>query len=98
MLTWFKFFHRRRTNFGELQDDCDAVLKSAFQAREQIGGAVNWASLRCWQVEEWRDQDGAHGFRVWVEEASPHADELQSYVRTSLRERGWKNCEVVTEW
>lgn len=98
MLTWFKFFHRRRRDLQELKADADAVLSSARQARESIGGAVNWSSLRCWQAEEWHDQDGTHGFRVWIEEASPHADELQSYVRTSLRERGWKNVEVVTEW
>ena len=98
-MSWFaNLFRRHSVNLDELQADTEGVLKSAFEAREQIGGAVNWARLHCCQAEEWRDQDRTHGVRVWIIKASPDATNLQSYVRTSLRERGWRNVEVRTEW
>ena len=100
MKAWLaRFFHRRlRRDLKELQSDTDSVLKSAFEVRKQIGGAVNWARLQCWQAEEWQDESGNFGVRVWIEKASPDAEELQRFVRTSLRERGWENVEARTEW
>lgn len=99
-MAWLrKFFHRRlQRELKKLQADTDAVLKSAFEVREQIGGPVNWARLECWQAEEWQDEGGRFGIRVWIEKASPDAEELHLYVSKSLWERGWENVEVRTEW
>ena len=76
----------------------DAALTAAFAHREDIGGAVNWADLRCLEARVFTSDDGETGLQVFIEEAAPDAQELQEFVGEHLRQAGFLVVEVVTEW
>jgi hypothetical protein len=94
MLSWFCNLFRHRPDLVKLRDDTNVVLDAA---PKSIGGPVNWANLLCTQAEEWRDETGACGLRVWISEADPSATELHLYVARALHAQ-WGNVAVVTEW
>ncbi len=61
-------------------------------------GGVNWADLKCSDVEYVQSVHGEQYYRVTVDEVSPDEDELRTYVADYLKEKGFENVEVVTEW
>lgn len=81
-----------------LREAADAALTEAFAHRDDIGGAVNWADLRCLEARVFTTDDGETGYQVFIEEAAPDAHELQAFVGAKLREAGFPVVEVVTEW
>lgn len=76
----------------------DATNEAVAESAGQVDGAINWADLACRDVRRWTDDTGASGYAVSIEEASPDAWELQTFVRGYLVEAGFANVEVVTEW
>jgi hypothetical protein len=79
----------------DLQATVDGILAQARGERSSIGGAVNWADLRCVDVEM-SLLDGH--VTVTIEEASPDALELCRFVAKELARRGYDEVAVRTEW
>jgi hypothetical protein len=57
------------------------------ERQSSIGGAVNWADLRCVDVQV-----------SMIEEASPEAVNLCRFVAEELARRGYDEIAVRTEW
>ena len=79
----------------DLQATVNGILAQAAGERSRIGGAVNWADLRCVDVEI-SLLDGH--VTVTIEEASPEAIDLCRYVAKELARRGYDEVAVRTEW
>jgi hypothetical protein len=79
----------------DLQATVNGILAQAAGERSRIGGAVNWADLRCVDVEM-SLIDGR--VTVTIEEASPGALELCRFVAKELARRGHDEIAVRTEW
>jgi hypothetical protein len=79
----------------DLQATVNGILAQAAGERSRIGGAVNWADLRCVDVEI-SLLDGH--VTVTIEEASPEAIDLCRYVAKELARRGYDGVAVRTEW
>jgi hypothetical protein len=60
-------------------------------------GGINWADLKCCNVEYIVNIYDEIVWRVTIDEVSPDEQELQDYVRNGLIER-FDDVEVVTEW
>jgi hypothetical protein len=84
------------TDAVELQAIADAILGRASAMRSEIGGAVNWADLRCTDVSV----SLLSGLvTITIEEASPQgADRLRQHVSEELAKAGWPDIAVLTEW
>lgn len=83
---------------GALLAATDAILRDAYASRAEIDGAVNWADLSGVAAGVMVDREGNATPTVIIEEASPNAAELQAYVRARLKERGFGDIAVQTEW
>jgi hypothetical protein len=79
----------------DLQTTVNGILAQAMGERSQIAGAVNWADLRCVDVE--MSLIDGH-VTVTIEEASPEAVDLCRYVAKELARRGYEEVAVKTEW
>jgi len=79
----------------ELITAANAVLGKAYEEREEIGGAVNWADLQCVDVQE-SLVDGL--ITITLEEADHTATALCTYVHEGLKEQGYDDIVVKTEW
>ena len=84
-----------------LRNEAEKVCRYAVRKRKTIGGVVNWADL--WpvtveHVEALYQDEITESYRVWIEEASPDAYELQRFVAEQLAKRGYDGVEVKTEW
>ena len=89
---------QRKMTKGEaivLQTTVDEILVLAVERRSEIEGPVNWADLRCVDVEI-SLLDGH--VTVTVEEASPSASKLCRLVAEELARRGYDEVAVRTEW
>jgi hypothetical protein len=78
----------------DLQATVNGILAQALGERSRIGGAVNWGSLGCVDVEM-SLLDGV--VTVTIEEASPEAVDLQIFVAGELERRGYGSIAVRTE-
>ena len=78
-----------------LQATVDEILVLAAKKQSQIRGVVNWADLRCVDVEM-SLLDGH--VTVTIEEASPEAIDLCRFVAKELARRGHDEIAVRTEW
>lgn len=81
-------------------DELLADARSLPDAERQALGGVNWADLRCVEIEEVRHllhPDERPYWRVIVEEATP-GSELATWLTKRLHAEGWADIEVVTEW
>ena len=78
-----------------LQALVDGILAQARGERSRISGLVNWADLRCVDVEI-SLLDGH--VTVTIEEASPEAIDLCRCVAKELARRGYEEVAVKTEW
>lgn len=91
-----RLWHRRLlARLKAIELDTTKILADASPS---IGGPVNWGCLVCFGAEQWRDECGHTGVRVWITEAGPSAGDLQDYVHEALRNRGWGPVEIRTEW
>jgi hypothetical protein len=79
----------------DLQATVNGILAQAMGERSRIGGAVNWADLRCVDIEV-SLLDGH--VTVTIEEASPEAVDLCRHVAKELARRGHDEVAVRTEW
>ena len=66
--------------------------------KHDVGGAVNWADLRCVEATFCINQDGEESYRVLIEEADPSAPALHKFVFNYLNKNGFENVEVDTAW
>lgn len=60
--------------------------------------SVNWTNVRCVEARHWVDDLGNEGDTVIIEEAAPDATRLQAWVAEYLKQNGYANTEVVTQW
>ena len=83
-----------------LQDMVNSVLAEAYEARDQINGPVNWADLKCVDIESRVSllSDAPAAIFAMVEEASPSADEFCQWVASRLQERGYPDVSVESDW
>ena len=80
----------RLPDLDRLTDDaCDA-------ANPIVQDAVNWGDLGC--VEASVVVSLKEIYFVLIEEASPDAWEFHKFIGEYLRERGFENVRVQTEW
>ena len=77
-----------------LQSMVDEFLEDA-KATKEIGGAINWADLRCVEVQESLLDDTV---TITIEEADPTAEKLCRYVAERLCAAGYPGIIVRTEW
>lgn len=96
-----------RTLFGKpqarlLQRAVDEALAEAEKLppdKRYHLGAVNWADLKCSDVERRSSLiNGSTMVAVVIEEAAPDAVGLQQFVGDWLENHRWPNIYVVTEW
>jgi hypothetical protein len=75
------------------------AIEAAREHKSVIFHPVNWADLRCVDVEVRSSLiTGDVIFAVTISEASPDAVDLQAFVGEWLDARGWRNVLVETEW
>jgi hypothetical protein len=79
----------------KLQSVTDEILAQAVEKRTEFGGAVNWADLRCVDVEVSLLDDVV---TVTIAEATPGTVELCRFVSEELARRGYGAIAVRTEW
>jgi hypothetical protein len=79
----------------KLQSVTDEILAQAFEKRSEISGAVNWADLRCVDVEVSLLDDVV---TVTIAEAASEAVDLCRFVSEELARRGYGAIAVRTEW
>lgn len=89
---------RPGTSLAALRVLTDEACEAAFNFRDQIDGAVNWADLSCVAAERYETDLGETGVRVYIEEADPGASALRAFVAQQLAVAGHPNVEVITEW
>lgn len=85
-------------NLKLLRAATNNAIDAARTAVPAISGAINWGNLRCVSAEHWRNDEGAEGYRVWIEEAAPECSELHRGVAAHLAAAGFNDIEVITEW
>jgi hypothetical protein len=78
-----------------LQSVVDEILAQAVEKDAAIGGPVNWADLRCVDVEVSLLDDVV---TVTIGEAAPGASALCRFVAEELERRGYAGIAVRTEW
>lgn len=76
----------------------NAACEAAVEQCRSIDGPVNWGALECVAAEWYEADNGACGYRVYLEEASPAAHALQAFIAEWLAARGVDNVVVVTDW
>jgi hypothetical protein len=85
-------------HLAELRTLAEAACRWAYHERRKIDGPINWGDLHPWSVEHYETDEGEEGYRVWIEEAAESAYELQKFVHSYLKKRGFPRVEVKTEW
>lgn len=87
-----------RERLKRLRADADAACEAARGDSACRRDAVNWADFGCSIAEGYITDEGDSGTRVILEEAAPDCGNVQGFVHRYLRDRGWSEIEVVTEW
>lgn len=65
---------------------------------EDITGAINWGQLHCVDALRCESLNDGVYYEVLIEEAAPDNEKLRSFVREYLKQNGFDNIEVTTEW
>jgi hypothetical protein len=58
--------------------------------------AINWADLKVVDIEYFEGMSGATGYRVYIEEGQ--SPKLEGFVAQYLKDSGYPDIEVRTEW
>jgi len=77
-------------------DACDQareIFEDVFETR-----AANWARLWCYAAHYVIPDEGDPFYEVRIAEADPACPRFQAWVREKLREAGFDDVEVLTEW
>lgn len=74
------------------------TMRPALRDKKFKGDPINFADLSCGYAEKYIDNYGEEGFRVTISEAAPNSDKLILYIHEYLKEHGFENVDVVTEW
>lgn len=82
----------------KLKETTAKICQEAFKVKPTIEGAINWYDLGCDSAEQYTNEEGFTGYRVWISEAEPQAIHLIEYVAQQLRVYGFKDVEIRTEW
>ena len=83
----------------KLRDAASALCDQAFNVRADFHSAINWGDLDCVNVEWFMDAEGEHGYNIYIEEASPLAEDLQNFIFDGLVEYAGDGCiRIITEW
>ena len=85
-------------NLQTLKETTTKICQEAFKVQPAIEGAINWYDLGCESAEQYTDDTGHTGYRVWIEEAEPQAIYLIEFVAQQLRVYGFRDVEIRTEW
>lgn len=59
---------------------------------------INWADFKCAGVEYVIDDSGGEFYRAIIEEAAPGCRHVIEFVDEHLKQNGYDDVEVVTEW
>ena len=60
--------------------------------------AINWGDLGCRSVYIGIDESRTVHHLVIIDEAAPGEQEFCRHVADKLKELGWQDVEVITEW
>ena len=82
----------------KLMKDVNDILKEMSKHRGSFGEVVNWADLKCVDVEYVSSLYSHKFIRVIIEEAAPENGKFTEYIHEMLISKGYKHIEVVTEW
>jgi hypothetical protein len=82
----------------ELREAGRKAVAAAFDARAEIGGAVNWGAVNCCGAERVEDDEGDVFYRVNIDEADGSAEKLRVFVAEHLARAGFVNVSVEAEW
>lgn len=80
----------------QLREAADRACDLAMNAG--VKGAINWGDLGCTYAEHYDAEEDGSGYRVHIEEAAPGERELIEFVAGKLREQGFGEIDVQTEW
>lgn len=83
---------------GLLQAADAACTAACDELLDPGGNPFVWLDLSCADAERYQRADGTRGLRVYIEEASPDARALQTFIRNHLAEHGYPDVDVVTRW
>jgi hypothetical protein len=85
-----------------LMDEVDIILDEVPSDDRGDMGAVNWADLRCVDVELRQSlvygDDATMRIVIMIEEASPNAQKLCDYVAMHLHPKWGPAVSIETEW
>lgn len=85
-----------RALLARLREDTEQALYAADKAG--IDGAINWADLACVSAGIALTEHDDVTLQVLIEEADPDSFELHQFVADYLRDRGYGDVEVLTQW
>ena len=83
---------------AKVMADVDDILKEMSTHKEDFHEAINWADLKCVDVELISSSYSGDFIRVKIEEAAPDSSDFRMYIYQALVHRGYLRIEVVTEW
>lgn len=92
---------KHRVRMHEIETVAAEALLRAYEQRQEIGGAVNWADLHVVDVQRIESLHGDRFYRVVIEEADADATDLQAFVWNALHAAKLTSpdgIEVATEW
>ncbi len=89
---------RMRKKLKKLREAADAACKKAADMPHRFDEAINWADLGCYAAYRVMPEEGRPFYQVWIAEADPVCPRFQAWVREQLRQAGFDEVEVLTEW
>ena len=88
----------REYSLIELKDVANEACKVAIDNADKIGGAVNWADLKCIEAQRYFNDRGEIGYRVLIEEAHPIAEGLLVLLDSVLSNKGFAGIDIELNW
>lgn len=87
---------RRRMEY--IEQAVNQIIEQAQSKKDQFPEAINWADLKCADVELVVSLHNDQFYRAIIEEASPDCPKFIQFIRGQLKERRFDEVEVITEW
>lgn len=87
-----------RPRMEQIKQVVNEIIKQAWLAKDDFPEAINWADLKCTDVESVMSLHNDSFYRAVIEEASPDCPKFIQFIRGQLKERGFGEVEIVTEW
>lgn len=86
---------RRMTAIEKAVNEIIALAK---ERKGDFPEAINWGDLKCADVEYVESLHNEAFYRACIEEASPDCPKFIQFIRSGMRNRGFSEVEIVTEW